>query len=125
MAQLKKNDGSIRQYALTAGSAEKLQNELGCKMFALMEGDGSGFVQSILLNPMNAVKAVKFCFQLSDEELENYEMDAIYEFVEDLVVDFFPKSLRAAVKKMIGLLKEGMSNPDLIEQSTEKSQGTP
>jgi len=125
MATLKKKDGTSRQYALTAGAAERLQDHVGCKLFSVMDEGGAGFLQGFYLNPMNAVKVVKFCFQMEDEEVDQYDMDDIYDFVENLIIDFFPKRVRATVRKLLTLIQEGMANPDLLDPSLLTSPETP
>lgn len=108
MAQLKSKSGETYDAKLTFKNVQKIQEKLDVDIFSLASDSDAGFFQGLYLNPMKAFVFAKDLLGLDDDAMEDIDVDDLYEFIEKLVIDFFPKKVRETIRDLFKAVKDQM-----------------
>lgn len=96
---------------MTSGSAMRLKQTFGEKLFTLSE---EGFIQKASVNPVLGFDMFQGIFNLTTEEMDNFEADDMWTFLEGVFTDFFLPHMRPSIQKMLAMMRN--MDPEELEK---------
>lgn len=103
MRQIKGKDGTVREYHMSAGKGMRLNEKFGRNIFSL--NSEQGLMQISGLDPEAGYRLFMELLNLQIDDLDNFEVDDIWAFLEGVFTDFFPPRIREKVPKILEALK--------------------
>ncbi len=103
MRQIKGKDGTVREYHMSAGKGMRLNQKFGRSIFSINSDEG--LMQIAGLDPAGGYTLFMELLGLSIDDLDNFEVDDIWTFLEGVFTDFFPPRMREKIPKILEALK--------------------
>mgnify|MGYP000317081005 CR=1 FL=1 len=103
MRQIKGKDGTVREYHMSAGKGMKLNQKFGRNIFSITSEQG--LMQIAGLDPEGGYNLFMELLGITVDEIDNFEIDDIWTFLEGVFTDFFPPRMREKIPKILEALK--------------------
>lgn len=104
MRKITSTDGATSiEYHMSAGKGLALNAKFGRNLFSLSSEEG--LMQIAGLDPVGGYELFMELTKVSIEDIDKFDTDAIWEFLEGIFTDFFPKRIRPEIPKMLLALK--------------------
>ncbi len=112
------------EYHMSAGKGLALNAKFGRNLFSLNSEEG--LMQIAGLDPVGGYELFMELTKVSPEELDNFDTDAIWEFLEGVFTDFFPKKIRPDIPKMLlavkaQVMKNVMAQLEVSQETSSNS----
>lgn len=108
MRQIKSIDGKRTvECHMSAGKGMQLQQKLGRNIFAL--NDNEALMQIAGLNPSAGYELFMELTKVTVEELDQFDTEQIWEFLEGVFVDFFPGRIQKLIPELLKKVRESIS----------------
>lgn len=104
MRQITSKTGVTREYHMSAGKGMALNEKMGVKVFSL--NSEAGLMQIAGVDPEGGYRLFMEMLQITPEQLDDYEVDAIWAFLEGCFTDFFPPKMRPKIPNLLEALKK-------------------
>jgi hypothetical protein len=108
MRQIKGKDGTVRECHMSAGKGMRLNQKFGRSIFSISSEEG--LMQIAGLDPAGGYELFMELLGLTIDELDNFEVDDIWVFLEGIFTDFFPPRMREKIPKILEALKTTVLN---------------
>lgn len=91
-------------YHMTAGKGMKLNAKFGRNLFSIKSEEG--LMQMAGLDPEGGYQLFLALTELTEDQIDDFEIDDIWAFLEGIFTDFFPSRVRETIPKLLEALKK-------------------
>ena len=104
MRQITSKSGTTREFHMSAGKGMALNEKMGVKVFSL--NSEAGLMQIAGVDPEGGYRLFMEMLKITPEELDDFDVDAIWVFLEGCFTDFFPPKMRPRIPDLLEALKK-------------------
>jgi hypothetical protein len=104
MRQITSKSGKTHEFHMSAGKGMALNEKMGVKVFSL--NSEAGLMQIAGVDPEGGYRLFMEMLKITPEELDDFEVDAIWTFLEGCFTDFFPPRMRSKIPQLLETLKK-------------------
>lgn len=103
MRQITSKTGKTHEFHMSAGKGMALNEKMGVKVFSL--NSEAGLMQIAGVDPEGGYRLFMEMLKITPDQLDDFEVDDIWKFLEGCFTDFFPPRMRAKIPQLLEALK--------------------